>query len=224
MSGRQRSRRELLAAAGALGATWAIGCGVHTVTPAPPRPGAARRQRRPAPVLVSPERIIRTDVGFRPFRPSGFLVRAELLGDKLVVHNYGHGGAGVTLSWGSAHLALEELAKSGRRGPAAVLGCGAVGLATARMLQSRGFDVTIYARELPPRHDVQRRGGQLVSGLDRRRCLANAGFRCAIREGRPILAPLLPGPRRRSIRRPLARALLPQRCAHRRRLGVQLAA
>lgn len=33
---------------------------------------------------------------------------------------------------------------------AAVLGCGAVGLATARLLQSRGRDVTIYARALPP--------------------------------------------------------------------------
>jgi glycine/D-amino acid oxidase-like deaminating enzyme len=31
-----------------------------------------------------------------------------------------------------------------------VLGCGVVGLATARLLQSRGFGVTIYARELPP--------------------------------------------------------------------------
>jgi glycine/D-amino acid oxidase-like deaminating enzyme len=56
----------------------------------------------------------------------------------------------VTLSWGTAHLALEEVTKSGRKGPAAVLGCGAVGLATARLLQSRGFEVTIYAKELPP--------------------------------------------------------------------------
>jgi glycine/D-amino acid oxidase-like deaminating enzyme len=32
----------------------------------------------------------------------------------------------------------------------AVLGCGAVGLATGRLLQDRGFSVTIYARDLPP--------------------------------------------------------------------------
>lgn len=31
-----------------------------------------------------------------------------------------------------------------------MLGCGAVGLATARLLQDHGFIVTIYARELPP--------------------------------------------------------------------------
>ncbi|HEV2736900.1 MAG TPA: FAD-dependent oxidoreductase, partial [Longimicrobiaceae bacterium] len=62
---------------------------------------------------------------------------------------YGHGGAGVTLSWGTADMAVEHaLAQPGRT--AAVLGCGAVGLATARLLQDRGFSVTIYARELPP--------------------------------------------------------------------------
>ena len=94
---------------------------------------------------------LRTIVGFRPFRPSGFRVQAEPLGDnKLLVHNYGHGGCGVTLSWGTAHLAAEMVTESGRTGTAAVLGCGVVGLATARLLQNRGFDVTIYARELPP--------------------------------------------------------------------------
>ena len=102
-------------------------------------------------MLVSTERVIRTIVGFRPFRPSGFRVQAEPLGDdKLLVHNYGHGGCGITLSWGTAHLAADKVSESGRIGMVAVLGCGAVGLSTARLLQHRGFDVTIYARELPP--------------------------------------------------------------------------
>jgi glycine/D-amino acid oxidase-like deaminating enzyme len=59
------------------------------------------------PVKVASNRLIRTVVGLRPFRPEGFVVEAERLGQKLLVHNYGHGGAGVTLSWGTASQAVE---------------------------------------------------------------------------------------------------------------------
>ena len=101
-------------------------------------------------VLVSPERVVRTIVGLRPFRRSGFRVEAETFGDTLLVHNYGHGGSGVMLSWGTASLAVDRVVESGRRGPVAVIGAGAVGLATARLLQGRGFEVSIHARALPP--------------------------------------------------------------------------
>jgi len=101
------------------------------------------------PVNVSRDRIIRTTVGLRPHRDSGFVVRADKLDDKLLIHNYGHGGAGYSLSWGTAFLATEcALAATERR--AAVIGCGIVGLTTARQLQRHGFDVTIYAMSLPP--------------------------------------------------------------------------
>lgn len=100
-------------------------------------------------VLVQRERIIRQDAGLRPYRPSGFVVGAERMGLKTVIHNYGHGGAGVTLSWGTADLAASLAMQTVDR-QAAVLGAGAVGLATARLLQDRGFDVTIYAQDLPP--------------------------------------------------------------------------
>lgn len=106
-------------------------------------------KRRFSPVKVSRSRLIRTVVGLRPYRSEGFVIRAERLGDKLLVHNYGHGGAGMTLSWGVAVLAVEE-ARGAVQGRAAVLGCGVIGLSTARMLQRRGSAVTIYARELPP--------------------------------------------------------------------------
>ena len=59
-----------------------------------------------APVHVSEDRVIRTVVGLRPYRSAGFVVRAEKLGDKLLVHNYGHGGGGITLSWGTSDLAV----------------------------------------------------------------------------------------------------------------------
>lgn len=112
-----------------------------------------------APVLVSPDREIRTVVGLRPFRPSGFVVKAEKLGEKLVIHNYGHGGAGITLSWGTSQLAT-ALLPGEPVSSVAVLGCGAVGLATARLLQDRGLSVTIYASELPPNTTSNIAGGQ----------------------------------------------------------------
>jgi D-amino-acid oxidase len=140
-SGRGMTRRETLG----LLAIAASGCASKPApTPAPPD----RRPRLP-PVHVSAAREIRTVVGLRPFRPSGFVVRAEKLGEKLVVHNYGHGGGGVTLSWGTADLATRLALESGAR-RMAVLGCGAVGLATARLLQERGAEVSIYAAALPP--------------------------------------------------------------------------
>ncbi len=101
------------------------------------------------PVRVSADRIIRTDVGLRPYRRSGFVVSREARGSKTLIHNYGHGGGGVTLSWGTAMLAA-DLGYSSDSRACAVLGCGAVGLATARVLQERGAKVRIYARDLPP--------------------------------------------------------------------------
>jgi D-amino-acid oxidase len=77
------------------------------------------------------------------------VVRGEKRGEKAIIHNYGHGGAGITLSWGTAQLAVEEGAKSEAR-DCAVLGCGVVGLSTARLLQLRGYNPVIYAKEMPP--------------------------------------------------------------------------
>lgn len=45
--------------------------------------------------------IVGRAVGLRPSRTEVRLEK-EHVGDKVVVHNYGHGGAGVTLSWGCA--------------------------------------------------------------------------------------------------------------------------
>jgi D-amino-acid oxidase len=111
------------------------------------------------PVHVTEEREIRTVVGLRPYRPSGFVVNPEKLGDTLVVHNYGHGGGGITLSWGTSKLAV-DLGASGYSGPVAVLGSGAVGLATSRLLQEAGFSVTIYTKALPPETTSNIAGGQ----------------------------------------------------------------
>ena len=111
------------------------------------------------PVKVDASRVIRTMAGLRPYRRQGFVVRAEQLGEKRLVHNYGHGGGGITLSWGTSKLAT-ELGLQGHSGPVAVLGSGVVGLSTARLVQEAGFPVTIYAAALPPDTTSNIAGGQ----------------------------------------------------------------
>ncbi len=132
-----------------------------------------------------PDREIRTVVGLRPYRPSGFAVRAETFGDTLVVHNYGHGGSGITLSWGTSKLAV-DLGAPGHRGPVAVLGAGAVGLSNAVLLQEAGFDVTIYTKAMPPETTSNIAGGQWFPAylFDRRE--THAGIRRSARSPRRI--------------------------------------
>ncbi|MCH7890985.1 MAG: FAD-dependent oxidoreductase, partial [Gemmatimonadetes bacterium] len=137
-----------------------------------------------APVRASWDRVIRTTVGLRPFRPSGFVLRAEKLDAKTVIHNYGHGGSGMSLSWGTAFMAAEIATQQEDR-RAAVIGCGVVGLTTARQLQRRGFDVTIYAMAVPPdtTSNMSLAGFTPTSGLvetDQRTRAWDAQFRRAV--------------------------------------------
>ena len=148
-------RRTLLKSlAAGCGSLLLEGCAAKHVHPALGSPAPLHLAK----VLVSPDREIRTTVCLRPFRAPGFRVAAEKMEDKLCVHNYGHGGAGITLSWGTAQLATEEVLKSNQQ-QVAVLGCGVVGLATARLLQQAGKDVTIYAKALPPETTSNSAGG-----------------------------------------------------------------
>ena len=114
----------------------------------------------------------------------------------------------MTLSWGTAELAADLVRESGRSGPAAVLGCGAVGLATARVLQDRGFDVTIYARELPPDTTSNVAGAMWNPSFPLRSRAPHAGVGRAVRAGAEDLPSHVRGARGRGLRRPLAGALL----------------
>src|SRR5580700_6120972 len=122
--------------------------------------GCARRVRTAAAPSIEPlpklmpiradlDRIFRVTVCLRPFRAAGPRLEVERVGDKTVVHNYGHGGSGWSLSWGSSSIAVQKAMASGER-DIAVLGCGALGLTSALLLQRAGIHVTIYAKELPP--------------------------------------------------------------------------
>lgn len=124
-----------------------------------------------APVNVRPDRITRMTVCLRPFRAMGPRMDVETIGDKRVVHNYGHGGSGWSLSWGSARIAVEQAMQDGTR-DVAVIGCGAIGLTTATLLQRAGAKVTIYASERLPQTRSARATGlwtpdSRIADLDR---------------------------------------------------------
>jgi D-amino-acid oxidase len=52
--------------------------------------------------------VIAECVGLRPFRKGGICLRRERLCDcRPVIHNYGHGGSGFTVSWGCARSVFE---------------------------------------------------------------------------------------------------------------------
>ena len=144
------SRRRLLATLPLA----AAGCATHRAASPAVSPLAPRLER----VDVAADRVIRVTVGLRPFRPSGFVVRAERLGEKTVIHNYGHGGSGITLSWGTAQQAVELAAGMEARN-CAVIGCGVIGLSTARLLQLRGYRPTIYTQAMPPNTTTNMAGG-----------------------------------------------------------------
>ena len=148
------SRRQLLQALGALPLLGACATGVPASAANFTPSGVPLRR-----VKVSDERVIRTIAGLRPFRRSGFNVSAERRGAKTLIHNYGHGGGGISLSWGTSSLAV-ELAGVGNRRNCAVIGAGVMGLTTARLAQDRGWNVTIYSKDLPPDTTSNVAGGQ----------------------------------------------------------------
>ena len=103
------------------------------------------------PIRADLDRIFRITVCLRPFRAAGPRQDVERVGNKVVIHNYGHGGSGWSLSWGSADVVTRRaLEASPGLQECAVLGCGALGLTAALTAQRMGLKVTIYARERPP--------------------------------------------------------------------------
>ena len=113
--------------------------------------------------------------GIRPYRAGG--VRLELVAEpfgnpsepKYLIHNYGHGGAGITLSWGCASVVVDHVAsvtpliRAARRRPSvAVLGTGVIGLTVATELRRRWphLPITIYAKDL----DVRRTTSHVAAG------------------------------------------------------------
>ncbi|ROM67298.1 hypothetical protein BK653_16915 [Pseudomonas brassicacearum] len=141
-----------------------VGATLALASAAPQAIGAVARQNQPAyngaasrqkislvPIDARVDRITEIYTCLRPFRLTGPRIEAEQLGNKWLVHNYGHGGSGWSLSWGSSRIALQLLqktAQSTRR--LGVIGCGPMGLTSAILAQRAGLSVTLYAKEIPP--------------------------------------------------------------------------
>lgn len=106
---------------------------------------------RPAlvPVDARPDRLMRISVCLRPFRAAGPRIAVERIAGKQVIHHYGHGGSGWSLSWGSAMQAVPLALQMGAR-EVAVVGAGAIGLTTALTAQRMGLKVVIHAAERFP--------------------------------------------------------------------------
>jgi glycine/D-amino acid oxidase-like deaminating enzyme len=115
-------------------------------------------------------------IGIRPHREGGVCLKLEdepipsRHGSKFLIHNYGHGGAGVTLSFGCASVVADhvqrlrrEMRRSRVRPSVAVIGSGVIGLTVATELRRRWrhLPIAIYAKEL----DVRKTTSFVAAGL-----------------------------------------------------------
>lgn len=142
-------RRRLLRNSLALGGLAGLGAraSAQQVTPIPTTLPIEDIPPRLAPIRAHVDRLFDITVCIRPFRRKGPRLDVEQMGDTVIVHNYGHGGSGWSLSWGSANIAVQK-AMSFSPKQVAVIGCGIIGLTSAITAQRAGAQVTIYTREL----------------------------------------------------------------------------
>ncbi|MFR9676740.1 FAD-dependent oxidoreductase [Streptomyces sp. TR06-5] len=79
--------------------------GAWALEPDPATAEAIRERCARVHPAVGTAPVLAHRVGLRPFRPGGVRLEAEQVPGGVCVHHYGHGGAGVTVSWGSAREA-----------------------------------------------------------------------------------------------------------------------
>lgn len=156
-------RRQLLRGSAALGGLTMLQACAAAPSGRIASAGSPLSGGRPAlvPLRATMNELIDIKCCIRPLRAAGPNLATEQVGDTLVVHNYGHGGSGWSLSWGSGEVAVGK-AMSVLPKDIAVIGCGIVGLTAAVVAQRAGLNVTIYARELLQRTRSFRASGSFT--------------------------------------------------------------
>lgn len=106
------------------------------------------------PPIISPAHIDQKIVCIRSHRERIFQVSTQIAHDKLIFHNYGHGGAGWTFLFGCVHESVRQFEQQVHINPILkkksiiVIGAGCYGLLTALILSFKGYTVRIVAKEL----------------------------------------------------------------------------
>lgn len=102
------------------------------------------------PQLAAPENFGKRVLCHRPMRRGAPKMEIEHRGDKIIVHNYGHGGSGWTLGPGCARYLVQKFSNEQRdlEDPVVVVGAGALGLFSAYELVKSGYtNITIIAEK-----------------------------------------------------------------------------
>jgi hypothetical protein len=85
--------------------------------------------------------------GIRPYRVAGVRMEKERMNGKVVYHNYGHGGGGISVGYGCAENVISNYflpEKVPHSEKVAILGAGIIGLTTAYILTLKGYSVNLY--------------------------------------------------------------------------------
>ena len=154
------TRRRFLQGAASVAGASALPASAQPAASPSPTPDAG--QLRGGEILPNPDfSLVRESdpylIGIRPHRKGGVRLEVEPRGDKFVIHNYGTGGAGITLSWGCASVVVDHVEsvtsqlRAKEKSPSvAILGTGVMGLTAATEIRRKWpeLPITIYAKDL----------------------------------------------------------------------------